>query len=58
MQQKTSEVSDMTFFADSSKFEVCQFYSMACYLIVGGGSRRASETWVTNEFQVSLHFMT
>ena len=46
MQQKTSDVTDMTFFADSSKFEICHFHSMACYLIVGGGGRRASETWV------------
>ena len=56
MQQKTSEVSDTTFFTDSANLKTCQFHSMTCYLIVGGGNRRASETWVfpfLNDISVS-----
>ena len=50
-QQKTSDVQEMTFFADASSFEVCEFHSLACYLIVGGGNQHvtpqnAAAQWV------------
>jgi hypothetical protein len=41
-QQKTSDVQEMTFFADASDFRICEFHSLACYLAVGGGSRHIS----------------
>ena len=34
----------MAFFADERNFEVCEFYSLACYLAVGGGSRHLNAT--------------
>ena len=50
-QQKTSDVQQMTFFADARNFEICEFHSLACYLAVGGGSRHLSarsggQSWV------------
>lgn len=51
-QQKTSDVQEMTFFADSSDYRVCEFHSLASYLVVGGGGRHlssrtaASSQWV------------
>ena len=48
MQQKTTNVQEMTFFADAESYEICEFHSLACYLVVGGGSRgsRGADGWV------------
>ena len=46
MQQKTTDVQEMTFFADARSFEICQFHSLASYLLYGGGNRSTSDAWV------------
>ena len=52
-QQKTTDIQQMTFFADYKNFEICEYHSLACYLVVGGGSRNLNQrvssggqTWV------------
>ena len=42
-QQKTTDIQQMTFFADSKNFETCEFHSLGCYLAVGGGSRHVNQ---------------
>lgn len=42
-QQKTTDIQQMTFFADYKNFEICEYHSLGCYLAVGGGSRHLNQ---------------
>ena len=46
MQEKTTDVQEITFVAGAKSIEICQLYSLASYLLVRGGNRCTSDAWV------------